>query len=105
MRAYLIRRVLLLIPTFLLLSILVFLSVRFIPGDAVDALAGQQQYMGTDINREALKRMLGLDQPVHVQYGRWLGGIFLHGTLGPPTTSGGRWPSSAWRPPTSGWQC
>ena len=56
--------------------------MRFIPGDAVDALAGQQQYMGTDINREALKRMLGLDQPVHVQYGRWLGGIFLHGTLG-----------------------
>ena len=105
MRAYLIRRVLLLIPTFLLLSILVFLSVRFIPGDAVDALAGQQQYMGTDINREALKRMLGLDQPVHVQYGRWLGGIFLHGTLGNSTTSGGRWPSSAWRPPTSGWQC
>ena len=34
MRAYVIRRILLLIPTFLLLSMLVFLSVRFIPGDA-----------------------------------------------------------------------
>ena len=47
MRAYIIRRVLLLIPTFLLLSILVFLSVRFLPGDAppVDALISDMQYV------------------------------------------------------------
>ena len=83
MRAYIIRRVLLLIPTFLLLSILVFLSVRFIPGDAIDALMGEMAFMaGGDIDRDAMERMLGLDQPIHVQYGRWLGGIFLHGTLG-----------------------
>ena len=83
MRAYTLRRILLLIPTFLLLSILVFLSVRFIPGDAVDALVGEMAYMfGGDIDREAIERMMGLDQPIHVQYGRWLGGIFLHGTLG-----------------------
>ena len=82
MRAYVIRRVLLLIPTFLLLSILVFLSVRFLPGDAIDALAGKMQYVVGDIDREAVERMLGLDQPVYVQYGRWLGDIFLRGTLG-----------------------
>ena len=82
MRAYIIRRVLLLIPTFLLLSILVFLSVRFLPGDAVDALISDMQYVIGDIDREALERMLGLDQPIYVQYGRWLAGIFLHGTLG-----------------------
>ena len=34
------------------------------------------------IDREALLRQLGLDVPVYVQYGRWLRGIFLHGTLG-----------------------
>ena len=82
MSAYVIRRVLLLIPTFLLLSILVFLSVRFIPGDAIDALVGGMAYAGGEIDRDALERMLGLDQPVYVQYGRWLGGIFLRGTLG-----------------------
>ena len=83
MRAYIIRRVLLLIPTFLLLSILVFLSVRFLPGDAIDALTAQMaSFMDPDIDREMLERMLGLDQPIYVQYGRWLGGIFLHGTLG-----------------------
>ncbi len=36
MRAYVIRRLLLLIPTLLILTILVFLSVRFIPGDVID---------------------------------------------------------------------
>ena len=71
MRAYIIRRILLLIPTFLLLSILVFLSVRFIPGDAVDALIAEMQYMaGSDIDYHAIERMMGLDQPIHVQYGR-----------------------------------
>ena len=34
------------------------------------------------LDRVAMERMLGLDVPVHVQYGRWIGGIFLHGTLG-----------------------
>ncbi len=35
-----------------------------------------------DIDRDTLERMLGLDQPVYVQYGRWMGGILLRGTLG-----------------------
>ena len=84
MRAYVIRRLLLLIPTLLLLSILVFLSVRFIPGDVIDTMAGRLEAMGAgaNIDREAVERMLGLDQPVYVQYGRWMGGILLRGTLG-----------------------
>ena len=83
MRAYLIRRLLLIIPTLLILSILVFLSVRFIPGDVIDVIAGRvEMQSGGEIDREAVKRRLGLDVPVWVQYGRWIGGIFLHGTLG-----------------------
>ncbi len=81
MRAYLIRRLLLIIPTLLILSILVFLSVRFIPGDVIDAMFGDLQYYA-GVDREAFERRLGLDVPVYVQYGRWIGGIFLHGTLG-----------------------
>ena len=81
MRAYLIRRLLLIIPTLLILSILVFLSVRFIPGDVIDAMLGDMQYFA-GVDREAFERRLGLDVPVYVQYGRWIGGIFLHGTLG-----------------------
>ena len=82
MRAYLIRRLLLIIPTLFILSILVFLSVRFIPGDIIDVMMGQMEHYYGEVDREAFERMLGLDVPVHVQYGRWLEGISLHGTLG-----------------------
>jgi len=83
MKAYLIRRLLLIVPTLFILSILVFLSVRFIPGDIIDVIAGRvEMQSGGEIDREAVKRRLGLDVPVWVQYGRWIGGIFLHGTLG-----------------------
>ena len=83
MRAYIIRRLLLIIPTLFILSILVFLSVRFIPGDVIDVMVAEMDfYQGWDVDREALMRMMGLDVPVYVQYGRWMEGIFLHGTLG-----------------------
>ena len=73
MRAYIIRRFLLIIPTLLILSILVFLSVRFIPGDVIDTMVDLEQSAMVGIDREALLRMLGLDVPVYVQYGRWIG--------------------------------
>ena len=82
MRAYIIRRLLLILPTLFILSILVFLSVRFIPGDAIDAMLGKTEFISGEVDREALERMLGLDVPGHVQYGRWIGDIFLRGSLG-----------------------
>ena len=82
MRAYIIRRLLLIVPTLLILSVLVFLSVRFIPGDAIDAMLGKTELQAATVDREALEHMLGLDVPVHVQYARWIGGILLDGTLG-----------------------
>ena len=82
MSAYIIRRLLLIIPTLFILSVLVFLSVRFIPGDAIDAMLGKTELMAAEVDRAALEHMLGLDVPVHVQYGRWIGGILLDGTLG-----------------------
>ena len=82
MRAYIIRRLLLAIPTLLILTILVFLSVRFIPGDVIDVMTRRLMFLGITVDREAVEVMLGLDAPVYVQYGRWMEGIFLHGTLG-----------------------
>ena len=85
MRAYVIRRVLLLIPTFFLLTILVFLSVRFIPGDIIDVLVWRMEETiggAIDIDRAELERRLGLDVPVPVQYARWMGGILLRGDFG-----------------------
>ena len=82
MRAYLIRRLLLLIPTMFILTAIVFLAVRFIPGDIIDLIAETMWWEGADVDQEALRRMLGLDVPVHVQYGRWMGDILLRGTFG-----------------------
>ena len=73
MRTYLIRRLLLIIPTLFILSILVFLAVRFIPGDTIDAMVGELEFLGVEVDREALERLLGLDVPAYVQYGRWTG--------------------------------
>ena len=76
MRAYIIRRLLLIFPTLFILTILVFLSVRFIPGDVIDVIAARLTGLGlaTDqVEREAIEHMLGLDVPVHMQYGRWIG--------------------------------
>ena len=63
------------------LSLIVFFSVRFIPGDTIDAMLGSQDF-GAEGDREALERMLGLDVPAYVQYVRWLGDILLHGSRG-----------------------
>ena len=82
MRAYVIRRVLLVVPTLLILSMIVFLLVRFIPGDVIDAMQADYAFTAGEIDREALERKLGLDQPIPVQYARWLGDIVLHGSLG-----------------------
>ena len=104
MRAYIIRRLLLIIPTLFILTILVFLSVRFIPGDIIDVMVDDIQWTAGDIDREGLERQLGLDVPVHLQYARWMGVLptpdwitgeshfkgLLQGTLG-NSLFGGAW--------------
>ncbi|MCL0029113.1 ABC transporter permease [Dehalococcoidia bacterium] len=73
MRAYVIRRLLLVIPTLFILSLIVFGSVRFIPGDVVDVIQMRDFDNEIDIDREEVMRRLGLDVAIHVQYGRWIG--------------------------------
>ncbi len=67
------------IPTLLLVTIIVFFSVRFIPGNIVDLMVAEMQSMGIG-SQEAqyataqnVKESLGLDVPVYTQYGRWMG--------------------------------
>lgn len=81
MRAYVIRRLVLIIPTLFLATLIVFFMVRLIPGNIIDLMVSEQQ-SGTGMNRAAIEHDLGLDVPIHVQYGRWVGNIFLHGSLG-----------------------
>jgi peptide/nickel transport system permease protein len=83
MKAYIIRRLLLMPLTILFISMTVFLLVRFLPGDIIDQIESQMsdtQIGGVD--RAAIERSLGLDAPIYIQYWRWLSGIVLHGDLG-----------------------
>lgn len=82
MRNYIIRRLLLLIPTALLVTIIVFCLVRFIPGSVIDLMARQMiAAENPEAAAESIRQALGLDVPIYVQYGRWLGGV-IRGDFG-----------------------
>lgn len=78
MLRYVVRRLMLLIPILLGLSILVFLFVRALPGSPADALLGER---ATAEDVEEIEENLGLDQPIHIQYVRYLGNL-VSGDLG-----------------------
>ncbi len=81
MRAYIIRRLLLAIPTLWLATLIVFFFIRLIPGDAIEMILSEQEITGTKMSIEAVRTELGLDLPIHIQYGRWMNGI-MHGDFG-----------------------
>jgi len=72
MQDYIIRRLSALIPTMFFVSIMVFCSIRLIPGDVVDLMMSQND-ISTGQDRAAVEAALGLDQPILIQYFRWLG--------------------------------
>jgi peptide/nickel transport system permease protein len=79
MSAYIVRRVISMIPVLLIVSIIAFGLLYVLPGDPAVAILGdnagnQQTYL-------ALRRDLGLDQPLHAQYLNWLGRV-VQGDLG-----------------------
>lgn len=72
MLSYVLRRLAIAIPTLLLVSILVFSLLKFLPGDPAIALAGEERDPAVI---EYLRQKYSLDQPLYVQYGKWLAGI------------------------------
>jgi peptide/nickel transport system permease protein len=75
---YVLRRLVYMIPVFLLISLFVFLMVRLIPGDPAAIMLGQR---ATAENVAMLREKLHLDAPIWVQYGTFLGNM-LRGDLG-----------------------
>ena len=71
MQAYIIRRLLALIPTLFFASLIVFFSMRLIPGSVVDLMMAQND-ISTGQDRARIEAALGLDQPIYTQYFRWL---------------------------------
>ena len=83
MQRYLVRRLLAVIPTLFFASVIVFLVIRILPGDAVDLMIKRSPFIeNTEEMRRQIELDLGLDQPMHMQYVRWVSGIIFHGDLG-----------------------
>ena len=79
MAAYALRRLLAIVALALGISILVFLLIRFIPGDPAVVLLGTSA--GDQALIDRLHQQLGLDRPVYIQYMTWIGNV-LHGDFG-----------------------
>jgi len=78
-RQYVLRRLTLAIPTLFLVSVIVFAMMRLMPGDVATRMVEGHAYAPT---LDALRKDLGLDRPVVVQYLDWIGGILLRGDFG-----------------------
>jgi peptide/nickel transport system permease protein len=99
MRSYILRRLLLIIPTLLIVSIIIFTIIRLIPGSVLQTMEAQYIYL-TNSDKAAIEHALGLDVPLVTQYVHWMGQIVLHGDFGKSLLTGApvlqdikaRWP-------------
>ncbi|MDZ7684784.1 MAG: ABC transporter permease [Gammaproteobacteria bacterium] len=80
MQAFIVRRLLAVIPTLFFTSIIVFASIRLIPGDVIDLMLAQND-IATGNDRARIEEALGFDQPIYIQYFEWIGNV-LQGDLG-----------------------
>jgi peptide/nickel transport system permease protein len=74
MKEYIFRRLVLLVPTVLGVTVIVFLMMHFIPGDPVALLLGDYY---TEATAAAIRAQYGLDKPLHIQYFLWLKRLFV----------------------------
>ena len=78
MPGYILRRVLQLLPTFAFILVVIFVLVRLLPGDPASAILGDR---ATDADVARINAELGLDKPIPVQFGIFVGHVF-RGELG-----------------------
>ena len=81
---FIVRRLLMAIVTTLAISVLSFLIIQLPPGDYINSYVAQQTASGAQISvqeADALRAQYGLDQPIWVQYAKWMGRV-VHGDLG-----------------------
>lgn len=81
---YIIKRILTMIPTLILTSMLVFTIIELPPGDYFESYVAELKALGEDADLaeiDLLREKYGFDQPQYVRYARWVGGM-LHGDFG-----------------------
>ena len=78
MLQYIVRRILMLIPTLIAITMISFFIMQVIPGDPARAMAGVE---ANEEDIQAIREQLGLDKPIHVQYGIFLKNV-VQGNFG-----------------------
>lgn len=84
MAQYILKRILLMIPTIFIISILAFIIIQLPPGDYVSTLVANAASQGQNLDEseiQALRQRYGLGDPIYIQYFKWAGGFFK-GDLG-----------------------
>jgi peptide/nickel transport system permease protein len=84
MREYILRRLVSMVPVLFLVSVISFALLYILPGDPALAILGDT---GDSARYQALRAELGLDDPLYVQYGKWLGRT-VQGNLGKSVRTG-----------------
>jgi peptide/nickel transport system permease protein len=81
---YFVQRLLVMIPTLILISIAIFVIIQAPPGDFIETYISELRSQGQAVDPakiEFLRKEYGLDQPIHMQYLKWVGGL-VQGNLG-----------------------
>lgn len=84
MLAYIVRRVMIMIPTLIAISIISFTIIQLPPGDFLTTYVAQLSASGETVDQselDALRERFGLDQPMYIQYLKWAWN-FVHGDFG-----------------------
>ena len=80
MLSYILRRLLIMVPTLFLISVISFIIIQLPPGDFLTVWVAQMEEMGEPIQLDraaAYRERYGLDQPFYVQYWRWISGVLV----------------------------
>lgn len=86
MLQYILRRILLFIPTFFVISFVTFIVIQLPPSDYAETYVSSLVAQGATINAqeqlENLRNLYGIGEPVYVQYAKWMWGILSRGDFG-----------------------
>jgi peptide/nickel transport system permease protein len=85
MAKYIIKRVLYMIPTLFVISLISFVIIQLPPGDFLTSYVATLRSQGEDLDAQAiqsLEEQYGLNQPVYIQYAKWIGNIITRGDFG-----------------------
>lgn len=83
---YIAQRIVALIPVLIGISLVTFFLIRLVPGDVVDLMLANETSLDSERAQE-IRRVFGLDQPIHIQYLDWAGGV-VQGELGTSLRTG-----------------